>query len=211
MYRKILFISINILQGLAIFGKTLILICFSFLSFLITYKTKPFLKKEMNMMEHYSNLSAFLTLVSGAFYVLEINDVIKALSFANVIIVNTCFGCIWFKSISTIAFEKYISKIEKCQPIIAITIRSLKQSLDKVRFSFNLIAYLKSLAKYYFEMKSILLKEFLNHKQTKRILSIKFDNKIFPNKLEKRYEKRLMPIVRKKENTSELNPAFVNC
>lgn len=182
---------------MVIFGKTLILICFSFLSFLITYKARPFLKKKMNMLEYYSNLSAFLTLVSGAFYVLETNDVIKALSFANVIVVNTCFGYIWFKSISSIVFKNYISKIEKNHPKIAIIIRSLKQSLEEVHFSFNLIAYLKHLTTYYSEIKSIFSKEFLKQ-PTNRIkvsaekkLQINFDNKISPNKLEKRYEKRL--------------------
>ena len=187
---------------MVIFGKILILICFSFLSFLITFNARPFLKKEMNMLEHYSNLSAFLTLLSGAFYILEINDIIKVLSFANVIIVNFCFGYIWFTSISHIVFEKYISKIEKNYPKIAIILRSFMESLEKVHFSFNLIVYLKRLANYYSQKKSKFLNDLLNHRQIKRIkisankkLSIKFDNQIFPNKLDKRYEKRLKPTI----------------
>lgn len=158
MYRKILFISINLFQEMELFSKTTILIFFSFCSFLITFYARPFLLKEMNLLEFYSNLSACLTLFSGAVYITNTNEFIKGLSFVNVIIVNTFFGYIWIISTIKIIFHVHFQKLENHFPKLAIFILAMTESFEKVNFTFNLFIYFKNLKRNFLIHKSTLLK-----------------------------------------------------
>ncbi len=145
MYRKIIFISIKLLQDMDIFSKTMILIFFSFFSFLITFYARPFLLRKMNLLEFYSNLSASLTLFLGAIFISDTNEVIKAISFVNVIVINTFFAYIWVGSMIEILFHTHFHRLETYFPRLAIIILAIKESIENVTFSFNLLKYFRKL------------------------------------------------------------------
>ena len=74
------------------------MLSFSFFSFLVTFYARPFILRKMNILELYSNLSAALTIYSGALYVMEVGDWLKALCFVNVVLINGVFAYIWLSS-----------------------------------------------------------------------------------------------------------------
>ncbi len=103
MYRKILILSINLLT-LSLMTKAILLIVFSALFTLLTFFARPFLLKQMNLLEFYSNLSAFLTIYSGSLYISEIGDLLKAIAFLCIILINVLFGLFWIFSFFEIVF-----------------------------------------------------------------------------------------------------------
>ena len=116
MYRKIIFISLNLFQDLSLIGKTMILIFFSFSSFLLTFHERPFLLRKMNILELYSNLSASLTLVLGTIYISNENEFLNVLCFFFVALVNICFGYLWLTTIIKILIMTHEQKIKKYYP-----------------------------------------------------------------------------------------------
>ena len=120
MYRKIIFISVNLFQEMSLIEKTSILMFFSFSSFLLTFHEKPFLLKKINIIELYSNLSASLTLLLGAIYISNKNEIINAMSFFFVVLVNICFGYLWLTTIIKIMIISHLPKIKKCFPKLAL-------------------------------------------------------------------------------------------
>ena len=105
MYRKIIYISLNLIESMDIMVKICILLCISYVSFLVHYETKPFILKEMNDLEFYSTLSAALILFSGSLYITNANEIVNTFSFIMVIIINIYFGWIWIKSIIIANFQ----------------------------------------------------------------------------------------------------------
>jgi hypothetical protein len=160
MYRKIFFISVNLLENIAIFGKATITLCFSFITFLMTYYARPFIFRKMNILEFYSNQSTVLTIFSGALYVADVNEWQKAICFMTVLIVNGFFALHWFSSLLDIIFDAHFETFEKYFPNLAIKTFALKQSLSRINFSLNLYLYFTSLKEVY----SQILKNLKNDK-----------------------------------------------
>lgn len=155
MYRKILFISVNLLENLSIFNKATLMLSFSFVSFLITYYSRPFLLKKMNVLELYSNLSSALTIYAGALYIMDVGDWLKAICFATVVLLNCIFSYFWISSMISIIFHAHFETREKFFPKITLKIFALIEALSRLKFSLNLCFYCSSLKELY----SVVLKE----------------------------------------------------
>lgn len=149
MYRKILFISVNLFENITIFTKATIMLSFSFLSFIITYYTRPFILRKMNILELYSNLSSALTIFSGALYILDVGDWLKAFCFVNVIIINGVFSYVWLSSMMNIVFHAHFETCEKYFPKMALKIFAFRETFSRIKFSFNLFLYCSSLKDLY--------------------------------------------------------------
>lgn len=108
MYRKILVLSINLLS-VSLLTKTVLLIVLSAIFTLLTFFARPFLLKSMNFLEFYSNLSALITIYSGALYISDVNDTFKAVTFVCIVIVNLLFGILWITSFLQIIFHVHFN------------------------------------------------------------------------------------------------------
>ena len=108
MYRKILVLSINLLP-ISLLSKTVCLIILSAIFTVMTFFARPFLLKQMNFLEFYSNLSALITIYSGALYISDISDAFKAITFICILIVNILFGILWITSFLQIIFHVHIN------------------------------------------------------------------------------------------------------
>lgn len=104
MYRKIIILSLNLLS-VSLLSKTIFLIIVSAVFTLLTFFARPFLLKQMNFLEFYSNLSALITIYSGALYISDVSDSFKAITFICILIVNILFGVLWIKSFLQIVFH----------------------------------------------------------------------------------------------------------
>ena len=134
---------------MGILNKTMILILFTFCSFGLTYFAKPFFSKEMNILELSSNLSALLTLISGALYILNTNEFLKMIFFIFMVIINSTFGYIWLDSLIFILVKNHLELIEKYFPKVGIKILALKKTREKTQCFFNLFKYFKLMKKHY--------------------------------------------------------------
>ena len=153
MYRKIIYISFNLFEDMDLMVKICLLMCISFASFLLHYKTKPFLFKEMNSLEFYSTLSASLILFSGSLYITNANEIVNTFSFILMIIFNIYFGCIWIKSIIIANFQL----IERFLPI--------KRKIAFSLYLVNLIeGYLKRKIKFKRRRESAIKTNFVDQK-----------------------------------------------
>jgi hypothetical protein len=159
MYRKIIFISINLFTDMPMISKAVILLFFSFLSLVITFNSKPFLLKEMNYLEFYSNISASFTIFSGSLYITDINDYIKACCFAAIVLVNFMFAIIWLISLISITFQTHYKKFEKYFPSLAIKFNALKNSMSYTKYQRGSFIYIKEFVNNYENFKLELASE----------------------------------------------------
>lgn len=170
MYRKIMFISINLFTDMSIFSKAVILLFFSFLSLMVTFNSKPFLLREMNYLEFYSNISASLTIFSGALFITDINDYLKALCFSVIIFVNGVFALIWLTSMISLVFHVHHRNLERICPCLVIRVHALRASLGHTKYQRGSFIYLKQVMTNYTEFKMDLIcdrkKEILDRKKS---------------------------------------------
>ena len=171
MYRKIIFISVNLFESISIFSKATLMLSFSFLSFLITFYTRPFILRKMNILELYSNLSSALTIFSGALYIMDVGEWLKAFCFMNVIIINGIFAYVWLSSMMNIVFDAHFETCAKYLPNLSMKFFALRETFSRIQFTFNLFFYFKSLKELYslvlIELKST---KDENSRRTSRIL-----------------------------------------
>lgn len=125
------------------------MLSFSFVSFLITYYAKPFLIKNMNVLELYSNLSSALTIYAGALYIMDVGEWLKAICFATVLLINFVFGYFWFSSMINIIFLAHFETLKKLFPKNALKMLALKKAVGKSSFSFNLCGYYSNIKELY--------------------------------------------------------------
>ena len=142
MYRKIIFISINLLT-LTSFAKVTILLMIAGLAFVLTYFAQPFNYRELNKIEEYSLLSAMATLFSGALYVCDVNDILKAISFSAIILVNIAFIITWFFSLTNVVFQSHLGKLQEYFPKFTYSIVACIIALEKTKKSLNICHYFK--------------------------------------------------------------------
>lgn len=135
MYRKIIFISINLFQEMDLIGKTTILIFFSFISLLITFHERPFLLRRMNILEFYSNLSASLTLFLATIYISNKNEFLNGMCFILVALVNLNFGYQWLSAVINIVVLTHGPYLQKHFPNLIAYYFAVQNSL--INFSFK--------------------------------------------------------------------------
>ena len=132
MYRKIIFIAINLLS-ISSFVKVTVLLIIAAFAFITSFFCEPFNYKELNKIENYSLLSAMATLFAGALYVSDINDTLKALSFVFIIMVNVIFSLNWFFSIINVVFHAHIKKFQEYFPNLTYSIVAGILTLEKTK------------------------------------------------------------------------------
>lgn len=116
MYRKILFISLNLFQDVSINTKAIILLFFSLFSLLITFSSSPFLTRELNYLEVFSNISALLIIFSGCIYLNGDSILMKSTSYLMIFAINFIFSLFWIISILNIFLEAYESVLKERFP-----------------------------------------------------------------------------------------------
>ena len=95
MFRKIAFLALNLFENLEALSKLLIYIFPVYLNSLFTFFSRPFVLRESNVTEYYSNISLVLTIFAYLVYILAINEFIKTLFFIIAILVNIFFQLNW--------------------------------------------------------------------------------------------------------------------
>lgn len=158
MYRKIIFIVINLLNINSLTKVTLLLFI-STLVFLITYFTRPFVFAPLNQIELYSLMSAIITLFAGALYISDVNDYLKAISFMVILLVNFAFVLTWLFSLLNIVFETNFNKMKEKCPALAYKLMAFLKTLQKTKRSWNFFKYVKRMRKTYHTEKEEIIKE----------------------------------------------------
>lgn len=115
MYRKIIFIVFLIVQ-LHLMIKIVILLALSFLSLMMILIHKPFVLKELNILELKSNFAALTILFVGYLYLCGISDNFKAFCFAAIVLINTWFFWNFLFDIIFLLFQIYYEKFKKLSP-----------------------------------------------------------------------------------------------
>ena len=152
MYRKIIFIAINLFT-LTSFAKVTILLMIAGFAYLLTVFGQPFNYKELNKMEEYSLLSAMATLFSGALYVCDVNDTLKAISFAAIILINIAFIITWFASLMNIAFQAHLGKLQHYFPSCTYSVVAFLIALEQTKKTLNICKYFQEVRKNYAKIK----------------------------------------------------------
>ena len=144
MYRKILFISINFLNDIEILTKAVLLLFFSAISVLLTLFYKPFVFKEINNLELFSNLAVSVTVFSGALYVQEvINDNFRAFLFFGILFVNIWFSIFWVWSCFELFLLRHFNMLFKHFPRFTKKVVALHEAISTTNF--NIIKYVSKI------------------------------------------------------------------
>jgi len=138
MYRKIFFIAIN-LSSMTSFLKVSILLCVASINLFLNFRFRPYVFQELNVLEFYSLLSTIFMLFTGALYISEIGDNLKAMCFLSIILVNSAFCLSWFCSIVSLTFFNNWEKFEKVFPKFTFKLLSILDNIQKL----NVVRYLK--------------------------------------------------------------------
>lgn len=154
MYKKIIYISINVFEGMTNLSKANILLFVTFISFIRTELCKPFSLKRMNILELYSNMSASIVLISGIVYLLGVNEYYEVVIFLIILITNSVFLFLWFNSMIDIVLSIYSERLMRFCPKFIKALSIFIKAWKLVKFSWNLIIYFSNLIKIYKEIKS---------------------------------------------------------
>ena len=106
MYRKILFIAID-LFSIGPILKATILLFISSSNFGLVFYFSPFVFHELNVIEFYSSFCVIITIFFGAVYLCnDVGEKIKLISFGIILSINAyfLFNCVYF--LLTITFKR---------------------------------------------------------------------------------------------------------
>lgn len=156
MYRKIIFIAINLLS-ISPFTKVTILLFIAGCSFITSYYCEPFIYKELNKIENYSLSSAMVTLFAGGLYICDIGDFLKALSFALIILVNIAFSLSWFWSVLNAVFSSNLKKFQQHFPNLTYFIVAGISTMEKTKKTFNICYYIREFKKNFTDIRKNLI------------------------------------------------------
>ena len=150
MYRKMIFIFFTIITTISNDKKTVFLLVISATSLFITVMNRPFLLRELNILEAHSNATALITIFAGSLYILDITDGLKAILFVLIILINSFFIVRWIFSVFDILMLTYETKILKFCPFILNTYYLLRKSIDDTPFTYNVPKYVYAFTRNYF-------------------------------------------------------------
>ena len=131
MYRKILFISINVIKDLPLNSKAILLLFLCLMSMLITLSARPFLTEDLNNLEVFSNLAALLIIYSGCLYLIGNSDFLKIFSYLTIFFVNIAFTVLWAISIIKLVLETYEKILIKRSPRLFLFLQQLFHRFKK--------------------------------------------------------------------------------
>ena len=159
MYRKIIFIAINLLP-ISSFTKVTLLILLASFAFLVTFLYQPFTFQKLNVIEFYSLLSAIITLYSGALYISDVNDTLKALSFLTILMVNLAFCFTWLLSLTSIVFSSNIKKLQNLFPQCTYRLIACIMSFQTTKKNVNLVKYFRDVTANYSSHRRSIIKKY---------------------------------------------------
>ncbi len=116
MYRKIIFISVTVMQDADINTRATLLLFFAAFFYISTKIFQPFVLKELNLLEGFSNFAALVSLFFGCLFVLNIEEPLKFLSYFVILIVNVIFLVRWSFSVFRLFLAAHRQSIEKYFP-----------------------------------------------------------------------------------------------
>ena len=115
MFRKITFITISIFQ-IDIFSKSILLISLSLVSSYLIIVCRPFILKELNLLEFHSNIAALATIFCGSLYLNDISDEFKAFLFFLIIFTNGLFAVNFVSLLLSLILMIYFDKFSEMCP-----------------------------------------------------------------------------------------------
>lgn len=101
-------------------------------------------------------MSVIIILFSGALYLSDVGESIKALSFTIIMIVNLCFSLNWAKYLFHIMFETNLQKFQQKFPRFS----SFIMSCQKSEIIWNIKKYLKNLGSNYKSIKKEIIQTY---------------------------------------------------
>lgn len=133
-------------------SKAISLLFVSFISFIFTEYSRPFLLKEMNILELYSNISASIVLFSGVLYLIGVNEYYGVFCFIIILITNLTFLLLWFESLMEIIIKIYFENLMRLCPKYLMKLLVLLKAFKFANSSWNLLEYFSNLVKTYKEI-----------------------------------------------------------
>lgn len=103
MYRKILTIFVLLLPEHMNFAKGYVVLSINSLATYVQIRKLPFIELELNKLEIKANIGATLTVFCGLFFLMEVQDIYKAICFIFIIIINNLVLLNW------LIFEFYLT------------------------------------------------------------------------------------------------------
>ena len=125
MYKKIAFISINLLSNWNIYGKGTALIGLSFIYTLKLAFSKPFVLLDLNSIEYLSNLSSTATILFGIVYIDSTENNLSILWFMIVLFLSLNFFCQWSIKFIRLLYVLHYKTLKKLGGILFIRILSI--------------------------------------------------------------------------------------
>ena len=109
MYRKIITICISMISDTVIFGKGALVLALNSASLLYHSENQPFVDSRLNYLEDLAIKISILTIFGGLFYLQDIiGDLIQALIFILIVVINCFFAIMWIKIVILFAFRRFI-------------------------------------------------------------------------------------------------------
>ena len=120
----------------------------SYFGSLFTFACRPFVLKESNVIEYYSNIATTLVIFSGLAYLLTVNEVLKITLFITVILANIFFQINWLiraVEIVTLAhfdgLKKFCPNLLKKLFAVINTFKAFEFKMNKEHFRKMLVSY----------------------------------------------------------------------
>ena len=139
MYRKICLLLFFNFQSLNISMKLTLIMFIMYMMLLLIIQCQPFILADHNNLEYYSSFSSFFLIFAAYLYILEISEVVKAICFIFINVINFFFILPWNVGMLRILLLKYSEIFLKYIPnmfyfILAFD-RTLKYILIKSCFN----------------------------------------------------------------------------
>ena len=138
MSKKITFIFFSMIPNISNEQKCYFLLLFSVFSVLATVKFRPYVLRELNILELQSNLTALITIFSGLIFVIQGGKFLEICVFLMIVIMNSIFMVKWFLNVCDVIFYTYEKKIYKVCPWLFNNVYLLRQTISDTHASFNL-------------------------------------------------------------------------
>lgn len=137
-----------------------LLLFFAAFSYILTHFSHPFVFSILNDIECYSLMSAIITLFSGALYLCNVSDYIKAISFSAIVLVNLCFALCWALNLFSIVFETNLTKLQQIFPFFTYALVAFIMTFQKTERSWNIFVYLSNIKKNYIRIRKEIIETY---------------------------------------------------
>lgn len=148
MYRKIIFLSLNLFENMGVFNKLYLYLLLTCFNSLFTFVSRPFVLRESNIIEYYSNVSLTLIIFSDLVYILTINEVIKTFFLIMTISINIIFQMNWmFRAVEVLCYA-HVNTLRRYFPYFLKRIFAIINTLKTLDLNLNIESLKKFIASY---------------------------------------------------------------